>query len=160
MNSKMRSLIRSPLLALVLVAVFAGTALATGAIDFGPPVPVAKGTMSGSVRVNTGLIKFQTKGPVVFNTVSITIKPGGTSGWHSHPGVALVTVKQGSVTFYDQSCVGTVHAAGTSFVEAVTDGPGQARNEGTIDTIVYVTFIAPANTTVFRVDRGDPCVDD
>lgn len=152
---KMRSAIRSPLLALVPIALFAGTALATPAVDF-VGTPLAKGTMAESVQFNTGAVKFQTKGPVVFNVASVTVKPGGTSGWHTHPGVVLVTVKQGAITFYDQTCSATTHAAGTSFMEATGDGPGLAHNEGTIDAIVYVTYIAPAGTTAFRIDANNP----
>jgi quercetin dioxygenase-like cupin family protein len=145
----------SPLLGLVLVAAFAGGALATPASDFNP-TGLARGTMAESVQFNTGAVKFQTKGSVVVNVVTVTIKPGGTSGWHSHPGVVLVTVKQGSVTFYDQTCSAIVHPTGTSFMEAAGDGPGLARNEGSIDTIVYVTYIAPAGTTAFRIDEPNP----
>ncbi|MES2209857.1 MAG: hypothetical protein V4515_06690 [Chloroflexota bacterium] len=150
-------MIRSPLLALVLIAVFAGSALATGATDF-TTTGLAQGTMSESVKVKTGGIKFHTKDPVIVKVVTITIKPGGSSGWHSHPGVVLVTVKEntGSVTFYDQDCEATVHPSGTSFVEAAGDGPGLARNEGTTDAIVYVTFIVPAGTTAFRIDQPNP----
>jgi quercetin dioxygenase-like cupin family protein len=156
MNTNLRgAALRSPLLGLALVLVFGGVALATPAIDF-VGTPLAKGTMAETVQFNTGVVKFQTKGPVVFNVATVTIKPGGTSGWHSHPGVVLVTVKQGSVTFYDQTCSATVHATGTSFVEAAGDGPGLAHNEGSIDAIVYVTYIAPAATTVFRIDEANP----
>lgn len=154
-SSKTRSAIRSPLLALPLIALFAGTALATPANDF-VGSPVAKGTMNESVQYNTGEVKFQTKGPTVFNLVTVTVKPGGTSGWHTHPGVVLVTVKAGAITFYDQTCTATVHPTGTSFVEADGDGPGLARNEGTVDAIVHVTYIAPAGTTAFRIDQANP----
>jgi hypothetical protein len=68
----------------------------------------------------------------------------------------LVTVKQGAITFYDRTCASTVHPAGTSFMESQGDGPGLAHNEGTIDAIVYVTYIAPADTTVFRIDQANP----
>ena len=155
-NKKIRSAIRSPLLALALVAVFAGTALATGAVGFGPAVPVANGTITGSVHYNTGAVKFQTKGPVDVKTVSITIIPGGTSGWHSHPGVVLVTVKAGTVTFYDQTCTATTHSIHSSFVEAAGDGPGLGRNEGTVDATIIVTFIVPAGTTALRINEDNP----
>ena len=101
-------------------------------------------------------IEFETKGPVAINTVMITVKPGGSSGWHSHPGFVLVTVKQGAVTFYDTACSPTVYPAGASFVESVDDGPGLARNEGTIDYIAYATFVAPPGTTAFRIDESNP----
>jgi len=151
-----RAGIRSPLVALALVAVFAGTALATDASGFGPAVPISNGTISESVHYNTGAVKFQTKGPVDLKTVSVVITPGGTSGWHSHPGVVLVTVKEGAVAFYDKECTRTVHPVNSSFVEAAGDGPGVARNEGTVNAMVIVTYIVPGGTTVFRINESNP----
>ena len=150
-----RRAVRGTLFALALIGVFAGTTLATPANQF-VGTPLAKGTMSGTVQRNVGDIKFQTKGPVVFNVASVAVAAGGSSGWHSHPGVVLVTVKQGTITFYDQNCNPTVHAAGTSFIESDGDGPGLARNEGATEALVYVTYVAPADTTVFRIDQGNP----
>ena len=141
--------------ALSLAGVFAGTALATPANQF-VGTPLARGTMDGPYQRNLGDVKFQTKGAVVFNVVSVNVAVGGSSGWHSHPGLVLVTVKQGAITFYDQDCNPVVHATGTSFIEAEGDGPGLARNEGSVEAIVYVTYIAPADTTAFRVDQGNP----
>ena len=40
-------------------------------------------------------------------------------------------------------------------IEAEGDGPGQGRNEGSTEAIVYVTNIAPADTTVFRIDQAN-----
>src|SRR4051794_15442978 len=31
----------------------------------------------------------------------LTIHPGGTGGWHSHPGQVIVNVTQGAATFYE-----------------------------------------------------------
>ena len=133
-NRKLRSALRSPLLALVLVAVFAGTAVATTASGFGV-TSLSRVTMSEPVHYNTGAVKFQTKAAVDVATATVTVLPGGTSGWHSHPGIVIVSVKTGSITFYDQTCVGTVHGAGTAFIEAAGNGPGMARNEGATDEI-------------------------
>jgi quercetin dioxygenase-like cupin family protein len=153
-----RKVIRSPLLALALIAALGGTALATSASGF-HPTTLARGTMSESVHFNTGAVKFQTKGPVDFVTVTITIDPLGSSGWHAHPGVLLVTVASGTETFYDEHCVGTVHAAGTasaSFVESGND-PFVAHNESTTTpVVVYVTYIVPAGTTALRIDKPNP----
>ena len=150
-----RRAIGGALVALSLAGALAGTALATPANQF-VGTPLAKGTLATAVQLNLGDVKFQTKGPVVFNVATVTVAPGGSSGWHSHPAMVLVTVKQGAITFYDLNCVPTVHPAGTTFIETELDGPGLARNEGATDAIVYVTYIAPADTTVFRIDQGNP----
>ena len=154
-SRKIRSAIRSPLLALALVAIFAGTALATVASGFDSHL-LSRGTISGPVKFNIGDIKFQTKADVDIATATVTIAPLGYSGWHSHPGVVLVTVKVGTVTFYDQNCQPTDHAAGTTFIEAAGDGPGQARNlSTTVSAIVYVTYIVPHGAPL-RHDEPPP----
>ena len=155
-NRKLRSALRSPLLALVLVAVFAGTAVATTAGGFGV-TPLSRVTMSEPVHYNTGAVKFQTKAAVDVATATVTVLPGGTSGWHSHPGIVIVSVKTGSITFYDQTCVGTVHGAGTAFIEAAGDGPGIARNESVTDNaVLYVTYVVPTGAGL-RQNEDSPC---
>ena len=154
----MRTVIRSPLLALALIVVFAGTVLATSSSGFHAST-LARGTMSESVQFNTGAVKFQTKDPVDFVTVTATIDPLGSSGWHAHPGVLLVTVASGTETFYDEHCSATVHTAGTasaSFVES-GDEPFVAHNESaTTPVVVYITYIVPAGTTALRIDKANP----
>jgi quercetin dioxygenase-like cupin family protein len=46
--------------------------------------------------------------------------PGGTSGWHSHPGPSLILVVSGTVTNYegdDPSCTPHTYTAGAGFVD-------------------------------------------
>ena len=54
----------------------------------------ARGTVSEKVKVrepkNTDFVTHQ-----------ITIQPGGHTGWHTHPGATLVTVKSGTLTLTD-----------------------------------------------------------
>lgn len=88
---------------------------------------------------------------------NITITPGGHSGWHSHPGPVIVVVKTGTVTFYhgnDRTCTGTVHPAGTVFIE---EGGvvGIARNEGAVEVTNVVTFFVPAGGPT-RIDADRP----
>ena len=156
-TSTFHAAIRSPLLAGAFVAIFAGTALATGSTGFHGTI-LAHGTKADTVQINDGAIKFQTKDAVDFVSVTVTIDPQGSSGWHSHPGVVLVTVASGTVSFYDADCSVTNHAAGTSFVES--DGnTGLARNESTTTpAVVYVTYIVPAGTpnSGLRIDQPNP----
>jgi quercetin dioxygenase-like cupin family protein len=157
MNRKtLRQVIRSPLLAVALIVVFAGTALGTGAIGFSS-MRLARGTVSESVHFNTGEVKFQTKGPVAFVTNQVTIQAGGSSGWHFHPGVTLVSVASGSVVRYDAHCTPTVFPTGSAFVEA-GDHPLLVRNEGATPAVNIVTFLVPAGTpdTGLRIDSPNP----
>ena len=88
---------------------------------------------------------------------NVTITPGGHSGWHSHPGPVIVVVKTGTVTFYhgnDPTCTGTVHPAGTVFIEEGGD-VGIARNEGAVEATTVVTFFVPAGSPT-RIDADRP----
>ena len=151
-----RRAVRSPLLAIALVVVFAGTALATDGSGFHGAI-LARGTAGDLVQFNTGEIKFQTKAAIVIVTATVNLDAHATSGWHSHPGVVLVTVKSGTVTFYDAQCVATVHPTGTSFIES-GDDPGLARNESDAGATIYVTYIVPDGTpnSGLRINQANP----
>jgi quercetin dioxygenase-like cupin family protein len=92
----------------------------------------------------------------------ITVVPGGSSGWHSHPGGAIVVVQQGQITIYASAgigdgrhCVSTTYRAGQSFVEL----PGavvQAVNTGSIDFILFVTFPGVPLGGASRIDQPQP----
>jgi quercetin dioxygenase-like cupin family protein len=88
---------------------------------------------------------------------NIVVVPGGTSGWHMHPGPAIVVVKTGTVTIYhgdDPRCSPTPHPAGSSFIE---DGGMVhiARNEGAVDATLVTTYFVPAGSPT-RIDAADP----
>ena len=73
----------------------------------------------------------------------ITFAPSGFSGWHSHPGPAVVLIRSGELTFYDgddESCSGRTFSAGQALID-----PGQghvhfAVNQGTTPAEVWVTY--------------------
>ena len=90
----------------------------------------------------------------------ITFAPGGFSGWHSHPGPAVVLIKSGELTFYDgedESCTGRTFSAGQALID-----PGQghvhfALNQGTTPTEVWVTYFdVPAGTGSMGVRDDAP----
>ena len=145
---------RSWLFALVLVlvgaAVYGGTALAT------PPsgltnVPLARGT-----NVSHGTIPLQFGADVVM--AQITVAPGGSSGWHSHLGGAIIIVKQGSLTVYSargSRCETTTYSAGQAFIER----PGEVDdvlNPSTTPYVLLVTFPRVPQGESARTDEPDP----
>jgi hypothetical protein len=92
----------------------------------------------------------------VFVTSNSAI-PGGHSGWHSHPGLSVVSVTQGAVWLYDAddpSCAPTIVPAGYGFVEA-GDHVHILRNEGAIDARWTTTSIRPAGSAG-RIDQPNP----
>ena len=84
------------------------------------------------------------------------IVPGGHTGWHSHPGPSIVSVKSGTATEYhsDEPGVKHVHLAGTTFVD---DGEGAHMivNEGTTDLELVAFQILPVGATR-RIDEPAP----
>src|SRR5215212_4885288 len=93
--------------------------------------------------------RIETKGASDLHMLQNTIAPGGTFGWHSHPGPSLVIVKSGTATFYmadDPTCAPQVVPAGAGFVD---DGGDihVVRNEGTVDLVTVVVSLVPAGFT-------------
>ena len=90
--------------------------------------------------------RLNTKGDSDLYVLQNTIAPGGTFGWHSHPGPSLVIVKSGTATFYladDPSCAPVVVQAGTGFVDSGSD-IHVVRNEGSVDLVTVVVSLVPA----------------
>ena len=88
---------------------------------------------------------------------NIVVVPGGSSGWHTHPGPAIVVVKTGTVTSYhehDPACAPTRHPKGSSFIEE-----GRmvhiARNEGSEEATLVTTYFVPAGSPT-RIDAPAP----
>jgi quercetin dioxygenase-like cupin family protein len=89
--------------------------------------------------------RIDTKGATDVHILENRIVPGGTFGWHSHPGPSIVVVKSGALTLYkgdDPTCTPQVVTAGSGFVDDGND-VHLVRNEGSVDTVVYVTSLVP-----------------
>jgi quercetin dioxygenase-like cupin family protein len=101
--------------------------------------------------------RIKTKGSTQVHVLENKIAPGGTFGWHSHPGPSLVVVKTGALTLYmadDPDCTPHVVPAGSGFVDNGGD-VHVVRNEGTVETIVYVTSLVPEGFAR-RIDEPAP----
>jgi quercetin dioxygenase-like cupin family protein len=147
---------RTILLVAVGVAVLAlvvGAAMATplkGVIT----TPLTRATFGTFAEQNAG-IKVESKGRWAdVALVKHVVDPGGSSGWHHHPGVALVSVKSGAVTLYDEKCKKTVYKAGKGFLEG--HHPVLVRNHGKVDAVLYTTYIVPTKTTEEGLRIDDP----
>ena len=67
-----------------------------------------------------------------------TIADGFDSGWHVHPGLAIVQVEEGSIQIYENSCTPKTVAAGDTFIEV----PFQpVRAIGTGHVVWTTTFV-------------------
>ena len=114
-------------------------------------VPLARGT-----NTSNGTIPLQSGTDVAM--AQITVDPGGSSGWHSHPGGAIVVVKTGTLTVYESTgskCDSTTYQAGQAFVER----PGEVDdvfNTGTAPYVLLVTFPRVPQGELPRTDEPDP----
>jgi quercetin dioxygenase-like cupin family protein len=140
----------------ILLASVLGAA-AYGAIALATPpsgltnVPLARGT-----NVSNGTIPLQVGTDVAM--AQITVVPGGFSGWHSHPGGAIIVVKEGSLTVYrsvGSKCETATYSAGQAFIER----PGevdQVVNTGTAPYVLVVTFPRVPQGESARIDEPNP----
>jgi quercetin dioxygenase-like cupin family protein len=132
-----------------------GVALGTPPFGVIPGIP-ERGTIDGKFKVKSGLVELKTKGSIDVVQQTITLQPGGHSGWHGHAGPALVIVKSGTVTSYeadDPTCTPHVYTAGDAFVDY---GAGHiARNEGATPAEVTFTILLPVGAAP-RDDLDDP----
>ena len=100
----------------------------------------------------------KTKGPSDVYVQSNVWAPGGSSGWHTHPGHSLITVTAGTVTAYhgdDRRCRPHVYTQGMGFVDAGGDHVHNLRNEGTEEARTITVQLIPADATR-RIDAADP----
>ena len=101
--------------------------------------------------------RITTKGATDVHVIENRIAPGGTFGWHSHPGPSIVVVKTGALTLYladDPTCTGRVVQAGSGFVDNGGD-VHVVRNEGSVEAVVYVASLVPQGFAR-RIDEPAP----
>jgi hypothetical protein len=130
-----------------------GTGIATTNISVGLFEPIDVKT-----HVDGHKVSIDTKGPSDVYVVSNVIAPGGQTGWHTHPGPSLITVKSGTITAYDgddPDCTPTVYTAGTGFVDAGDGHVHVLRNEGTVAAETIAVQLLPRGAAR-RIDVPDP----
>jgi quercetin dioxygenase-like cupin family protein len=160
--------------AIVLTGLFhGGSALATPGQGF-TSTPVAQGqfdafsVLNKFVQPSSGngehedaqvwLSSQRTKGLSDGAVLSNVWLPGGTTGWHTHPGHTLIFVTAGAVTQYqadDPSCTPHVYSAGMSFVDHGGQHVHIVRNEGTVVAQAIAIRLVPAGQAA-RIDAPDP----
>ncbi|MFG2030001.1 cupin domain-containing protein [Streptomyces sp. NPDC048825] len=110
---------------------------------------LAKGTSAGTLKVKA-------KGRTDVIVRSITIAPGGSTGWHYHSGQLIAVVKSGTLTRTLQDCSVEVTPTGTSFIEpAGARHVHIGRNLGTEPVELYVTYLVPEGSPL-SVDADAP----
>jgi hypothetical protein len=100
----------------------------------------------------------KTKGDSDLYIQNNTWQPGGTTGWHSHPGHSLIIVTSGTVTNYESDerhCKPHVYKAPATFVDSGGDHVHMVRNETREIATGYAVQLIPAGATR-RIDADVP----
>ena len=148
-----------------LVTALVRTAMAT------PPSNIVSGTVVARASfVAPTDIKFKIndgseeviQAPEAQETVmqQIIIGPGGSTGWHSHPGPAVAMIRTGALALYDSedpTCTPRIYLAGQAFVDRGQGHVHLARNLSSTENVeVWVTsFDVPPGAPV-RIDAANP----
>ena len=151
-----------PIVGLAVLGTFVGVASASVGTGFNADNLVTA-NVPNEIRLNADGIKFRTQGSVDVRVQKVIIAKNGVSGWHHHPGMVIVSVASGDVTFTNADCSSTTYGpglpGGSAFIESGAD-PAQASSVN--GAVVYATFVAPrAVPPVFRIEdapQPQPCV--
>ena len=147
-----------------LLTVLAGTAQATPSSNIVSAIVVARASFVDPVDAKFKIDQGRQEvlhAPDLLETVmqQIVIGPGGSTGWHSHPGPVVVLIKSGALTFYsseDPTCTPRTYSAGQAFID-----PGQghvhlARNLGSQNVELWATYFDVPVGGPFRLDAPNP----
>jgi quercetin dioxygenase-like cupin family protein len=91
--------------------------------------------------------------------LTTTIRPGGSTGWHSHPGPAFIVVIRGTLTVYDgndPACTPHRYRSGTGFLDPGFGHVHIARNEGRTPVTVVQTYLNVPLGGSPRIDKPRP----
>jgi len=120
------------------------------------PVMLGTGTTLTGFKIHVDGMKVSSQDAAGFTVEHLTFAPGGTTGWHVHPGPVLVIVKTGSVTKYSaDDCTAQTYTAGQAFVENGPTDENMVRNDGSVPAETIVAFITPPGAPI-RDDAPPP----
>lgn len=143
-----------------IVGLLFGNILATGSTNDEimqrvrvPLLPGAVGNDGDGDRDDNWNAKLYTNGPTTLFVQDVAYIPGGHTGWHSHPGILLSSVTEGSIEWYDSQCAKHVYNVGDALTESTQ--PHYVRNVGSVNARFMVTYIL-AKGQPRRIDQPAP----
>lgn len=148
----MAAIVRAEGKPLIIILLVAGLAWAASA-SATPGSGAERENLATASVVQGGAVDIAEETEVVADAV--TLAPGGTSGWHTHPAPELVLVKSGELTFYRSDmpdCLAGRFQAGDAFVGPPGGVPQMATNTGDVPTELVVVF--------FGIPQGGDVRDD
>jgi hypothetical protein len=155
----------------------AALALLTGLLAVAPALATMGVGVSATTHARgaiTDKVKVKEARNTDFVTQQITIAPGGHTGWHTHPGAVLVTVKAGTFAYVALSrrggdddddddddrggsrCTTRIFTAGQSFIDPGHGHVHIGRNVGTTPVELWATYTGVPIGGAFRIDAPDP----
>jgi quercetin dioxygenase-like cupin family protein len=161
MNKERKILAGSALAA----SLIAGLALATPTIGAWYNVVLATGTVNRDVHAHAHVAlpgteegfsaELETEGAANFIQQEIKFSPLGTTGWHTHPGILMLTLAadSGPIDWYDANCKKTVYNAGDSWTEGTK--LHDVVNNSSIDAHFLVSYVV-AKGVPKRTDQSAP----
>ena len=105
----------------------------------------------------TDEIDIQRSEPSDFYIQVVTLDPGASSGWHTHPGPEYSILKAGEIVMERApDCQPLTLKAGQGFF--IPGGtPHMAHNDGKEAAELYVTYTVPSGNTTLRQDAKEGC---
>jgi quercetin dioxygenase-like cupin family protein len=97
--------------------------------------------------------KVETDGASNVIVQDIALLPGGYTGWHTHPGILLLTLTEGSVEWFDAKCGKHIYNAGDSWTENTP--LHDVRNAGSVNAHFVITYLI-AKGQPKRIDQPAP----
>jgi quercetin dioxygenase-like cupin family protein len=142
----------------IVALLFTGSGRATEPSGVVSNVLLAQGRTISSLkeRIKVGAewaVALEDNGQSEMYFQDLVIGPGGYTGWHSHPGLLLITMKEGSIDFYNKDCVKTTYVAGQSFSEGAD--PHAAVNTGSVNARLLVAYVVKSGE-LRRIERSQP----
>jgi quercetin dioxygenase-like cupin family protein len=111
-----------------------------------------------SSGVSGTIIAQKTVGGTDYVLRTITITPGGYTGWHYHDGTLYAYVRQGTLTRTMADCTTTeVSPAGSTVIEE-PDHVHIGRNLGSAPVVLDVLYVLPTGSPLSQ-DAADPGCD-
>lgn len=148
----MRRLVILVVVSLAGIVACARTTLAT------PDTGLTRTPYGRGVHAEGGTVEIEAGKETV--AYALTLAPGGSTGWHTHPGAVIFMVKSGTLTQYGLNgppCTAQMLVSGQAYLApAHAHHPHLFRNDGTEPLEVIVTaFNAPPGQPS-RLDSGPP----
>jgi len=143
----------------------AGLAFATPTVGAFDNIILSTGTAEGDIQAHGHVVipsldedfdaVVLTDGASNIIQQEVSFVPGGTTGWHAHPGIVLLTLTadSGPVDWYDAKCGKTVYVAGDSWSEGTK--LHDVVNHGSTNVHFLVTYIV-AKDVGKRTDEPAP----